>query len=317
MQYRNLSRDGPTVSAIGFGGMVLSPGVYDEVDDAQSRQTLRTGIENGLTFLDTADIYGDGHNERLLGQVLQNHRDDIVIATKFGMVLEGEAAGDVSMSRNGTPKHVRESVDGSLDRLGVDQIDLYYLHRVDPATPLEDTVQTMAELVDEGKVKHLGLSEVSGDELRRANEIHPITAVQSEYSLFHREPERDILQVCRELGVGFVPFSPLGRGLLTGNLDLEVTDGFRQSLPRFQEGNLERNLELAAQAKEIAMDVGVSLPQLALAWLLHQGDHIVPIPGTRSADHLKNNLAATDIELDETTLDRIEDVLPYGAVADS
>ncbi|WP_049915237.1 aldo/keto reductase [Natrialba taiwanensis] len=317
MQYRNLGEGGPTVSAIGFGGMVLSPGVYDEVDDAQSRRTLQAGIESGLTFLDTADIYGDGHNERLLSQVLQDHRDDLVVATKFGMVLEGEAAGDVQMSRNGTPEYVRESIDASLDRLGVDQIDLYYLHRVDPATPLEETVQAMAELVDEGKVKHIALSEVSGDELRRANDIHPITAVQSEYSLFHRDPERDILPVCRELGVGFVPFSPLGRGLLTGNLDLEVTDGFRQSLPRFQDENLERNLELAAQAKEVATDVGVSLPQLALSWLLHQGDHVVPIPGTRSADHLKSNLAAADIELDETTLDRIEDVLPYGAVADS
>lgn len=317
MQYRNLGEGGPTVSAIGFGGMVLSPGVYDEVDDGQSRRTLQTGIESGLTFLDTADIYGDGHNERLLSQVLQDHRDDLVVATKFGMVLEGEAAGNVSMNRNGTPEYVRESIDASLDRLGIDQVDLYYLHRVDPATPLEETVQAMAELVDEGKVKHIGLSEVSGDELRRANDIHPITAVQSEYSLFHRDPERDILPVCRELGVGFVPFSPLGRGLLTGNLDLEVTDGFRQSLPRFQDENLERNLELAAQAKEIATDVGVSLPQLALSWLLHQGDHVVPIPGTRSADHLKSNLAAADIELDKATLDRIEDVLPYGAVADS
>lgn len=317
MEYRNLSENGPTVSAIGFGAMGLSPGVYGTVDDTQSRQAIQAGIEDGLTLLDTADVYGDGHNERLLSQVINGRRDDLIVATKGGLVLEEDGTGNVSMQPQGTPEHIQEAIDASLDRLGIDQIDLYYLHRVDPATPLEESVHAMAELVAEGKVKHIGLSAVTGDELRRANDIHPITAVQSEYSLFHRDPERDVLPVCRELGVGFVAYSPLASGLLTGNLDLEVNEGVRQSFPQFQEGNLEYNLELAAQAKEIATDVGVSLPQLALAWLLHQRDHIIPIPGTANTAHVKDNLAAADVELDEATLDRLEDVLPYGAIADS
>lgn len=317
MEYRNLGENGPTVSAIGFGAMGLSPGIYGAVDDSRSRQAIQTGIDNGMTLLDTADVYGDGHNERLVGQVIEGNREDLFVATKGGLVLGADDTDEVSMSPDGTPEHIHEAIDASLDRLGVDRIDLYYLHRVDPATPIEESVRAMAELVDDGKVAHLGLSAVTEEELRRANEIHPITAVQGEYSLFHRDPEQDVLPVCRELGIGFVAYSPLASGLLTGNLDLEVEEGVRQSFPQFQNGNLEHNLDLAAQAKEVANDAGLSLPQLALAWLLEQGDHVVPIPGTANATHVRSNLEAADVKLDEATLNRIGDVFPYGAIADS
>lgn len=208
MEYRNLSENGPTVSAIGFGAMGLSPGIYGAVDDSRSRQAIQTGIDDGMTLLDTADVYGDGHNERLVGQVIEGNREDLFVATKGGLVLGADDTDEVSMSPDGTPEHIHEAIDASLDRLGVDRIDLYYLHRVDPATPIEESVRAMAELVDDGKVAHLGLSAVTEEELRRANEIHPITAVQGEYSLFHRDPEQDVLPVCRELGIGFVAYSP-------------------------------------------------------------------------------------------------------------
>jgi aryl-alcohol dehydrogenase-like predicted oxidoreductase len=293
---RQLGRNGPRVSAIGLGCMGISQS-YGEPDRAGGLATIRRALELGVTFFDTADVYGAGANEEVVGEALHDHREDVVLASKCGLVSgrAGEPSGV-----DGSPDHIRSACDASLRRLGVRTIDLYYLHRVDPRTPIEESVRAMAGLVEEGKVRYLGLSEVSASTLRRAHAVHPITAVQSEYSLWTRDPENGVLPVCRELGVGFVPFSPLGRGFLTGtvrSLGGFPEGDFRRGLPRFQTGNLERNLALADQLRSLAAAKGCTSAQLALAWVLAQGEDIVPIPGTKRPKYLEENVAALDLGL--------------------
>ena len=308
---------GLRVSAIGLGVMGMSE-FYGAADEAESLATLARALELGVTFWDTADAYGSGHNERLIGGFLarSGRRDTVVLATKFGFVREGGRMLGIS----GRPEYLRSACDASLARLGCDTIDLYYQHRVDPQVAIEETVGAMAELVRAGKVKALGLSEVSAASLRRAHAVHPIAAVQSEYSLWSRDPEREggILAACRELGVGFVPYSPLGRGFLTGKLkrleDL-ASDDFRLTTPRFERENFEKNLKLAAEVEAIAADVGCTPGQLALAWLLAQGESMVPIPGTKRRRYLEDNAGAVDVRLDAGLLARIDAVLPRGAAA--
>jgi aryl-alcohol dehydrogenase-like predicted oxidoreductase len=317
METRALGTGGLKVSAIGLGVMGMSE-FYGKPDEAENEATLARAVELGVTFWDTADAYGSGHNETMIGRFLaaRGWRDRIVLATKFGFVREGGRAVGVS----GKPEYVRSACEGSLSRLGFDAIDLYYQHRVDPAVPIEETVGAMAELVKAGKVRHLGLSECSAETLRRAHAVHPIAAVQSEYSLWSRDPERPggILEACRELGVGFVPYSPLGRGFLTGKVkrleDLGADD-FRHTTPRFARENFDRNLRLVAEVEAIAADKRCSPGQLALAWLLAQGDFIAPIPGTKRRKYLEDNAGAAGVRLDAADLARIDRVLPPGAAA--
>ncbi|OBZ17492.1 aldo/keto reductase [Bacillus sp. FJAT-26390] len=294
------------VSALGLGCMGMSPDYYGARDESESLLTLQYALEHGVNFWDTADVYGRGHNETLLSRILKDRRDDIVLATKFGFVVK-----DGKLGVDGTAKHVRESCEGSLKRLGVDHIDLYYLHRVDPNTPIEETVGAMAELVKEGKVRHLGLSEVSGDTLRRAHNIHPIAAVQSEYSLWSRDIEETTFLACRELGVGIVPYSPLGRGFLTGQFkkfeDFAEND-FRRGVPRFQGDNFQKNLDIVSEVESIAMEKGVKPASLALAWVLAQGTDIVPIPGTTRRHNLQTNIDALSIELTTEERRRIDSI---------
>jgi aryl-alcohol dehydrogenase-like predicted oxidoreductase len=302
------------VSALGLGCMGMSD-AYGAPDEGEALRTLDRALELGITFWDTADVYGLGANESLLGRALAGRRDRVELATKFGNVRDAEGRyGAV----DGRPEYARSACQASLARLGVERIDLYYLHRVDPAVPIEETVGTMAELVAEGLVAHLGLSEAAPSTIRRAHAVHPIAAVQSEYSLWHREPEREVLPALRELGIGFVPFSPLGRGLLAGALssaaDLDDAD-LRRSLPRFQGENLDRNLELAARVRELAAERRATAAQLALAWVLRQGDDVVPIPGTKRRTYLEQNAAALALELDEADLAALDDALPHGAAA--
>ncbi len=305
------------VSAIGLGVMGMSE-FYGTPDEAESIATLERAVELGVTFWDTADAYGSGHNERLIGAFLAERgwRDRVVLATKFGFVRKDGKMVGIS----GRPDYVRSACDASLERLGFETIDLYYQHRVDPQTPIEETVGAMAELVKAGKVKTLGLSEVSADTLRRAHAVHPIAAVQTEYSLWSRDPEREggILEACRELSVGFVPYSPLGRGFLTGKLkslaDLDADD-FRHTTPRFERENFERNLKLVAEVEAIASKKGCSPGQLALAWLLAQGENVVPIPGTKRRKYLEDNAGAVDVSLDAADLARIDELIPRGAAA--
>jgi len=317
MDRRSLGSAQLEVSAIGLGVMGMSE-FYGTPDGDECIATLERAVELGVTFWDTADAYGSGHNEELIGGFLAERgwRDRIVLATKFGLVREGGQVVGIS----GTPEYVREACDASLRRLGFDTIDLYYQHRVDPAVPVEETVGAMAELVKAGKVRALGLSEVSADTLRRAHAVHPITAVQTEYSLWTRDPEREggILAACRELGVGFVPYSPLGRGFLTGkvkSLDELGADDYRRTTPRFDRENFERNLRLVEQVEQIAAAKGCSPGQLALAWLLAQGDSIAPIPGTKRRKYLEDNAGATDVRLDTDDLARLDAALPRGAAA--
>ncbi len=305
------------VSAIGLGVMGMSE-FYGTPDEAESIATLERAVELGVTFWDTADAYGSGHNERLIGAFLAERgwRDRVVLATKFGFVRKDGKMVGIS----GRPDYVRSACDASLERLGFETIDLYYQHRVDPQTPIEETVGAMAELVKAGKVKTLGLSEVSVDTLRRAHAVHPIAAVQTEYSLWSRDPEREggILEACRELSVGFVPYSPLGRGFLTGKLkslaDLDGDD-FRHTTPRFERENFERNLKLVAEVEAIASKKGCSPGQLALAWLLAQGENVVPIPGTKRRKYLEDNAGGIDVSLDAADLARVDEVIPRGAAA--
>jgi aryl-alcohol dehydrogenase-like predicted oxidoreductase len=270
---------------------------YGPGDDQESIRTIHRSLDLGVTFLDTADVYGQGANERLVGQAIVERRHEVFLATKFGIVPGRDGMPN---SVDGSPRHVREACEGSLSRLGVDVIDLYYLHRVDPQTPIEDTVGAMADLIREGKVRFLGLSEASPATIRRAQRVHPISALQSEYSLWFREPETTVLPVCRELGIGFVPFSPLGRGFLSGLFttpDTLAANDVRRRLPRFQGDHLQQNLALGEQLTSIAREKGCSAAQLALAWLLHVGSDIVPIPGTKRRTYLEENTAAADLAL--------------------
>ncbi|MEU1787863.1 aldo/keto reductase [Streptomyces sparsogenes] len=301
------------VSAQGLGCMGMSHG-YGAADDAQSVETLGRALDLGVTLLDTSDFYGAGHNEELIGRAIAGRRDEVVLATKFGFA---NRLGEPTEIR-GDAAYVRQACEASLRRLGVDHIDLYYQHRVDPQVPIEETVGAMAELVRAGKVRHLGLSEAGAETIRRAHAVHPIAALQSEWSLWTRDLEAEIVPVCRELGIGLVPFSPLGRGFLTGRYSsvegLEETD-VRRTQPRFAEGNLERNLAIVARLNELAAEKGVTAGQLALAWVQHRGDDVVPIPGTRRQRYLEENLAALAIELSPDDLAAIEAAAPPERIA--
>lgn len=304
MKTRQLGSQGPVVSAIGLGCMTMSPVYGQTVDEAGAIETLERALELGVTFWDTADVYGVGHNEDLIGRVLKGRRDRVFLATKFGITRAGV---------NGSAAYVAEACDASLKRLGMETIDLYYLHRAEPGRPIEETVGAMAELVKQGKVRHLGLSEVSPETLERACKVHPVTAVQSEYSLWTRDPEAGILAACERLGVGFVPYSPLGRGFLTGEIrspdDFEEGD-WRRSNPRFMGDAFTRNLALVDKVKSLALGKGVTPSQLALAWVMSRSPHTVPIPGTRRRKYLEDNIGAVDITLTPKELADIDAAFP-------
>jgi aryl-alcohol dehydrogenase-like predicted oxidoreductase len=312
---RNLGSEGLVVSELGLGCMGMSE-FYGTGDEEESVTTIHRAIELGITFLDTADMYGPFTNEKLVGKAIADSRDEVVLATKFGNV-RGEDGSFLGVS--GKPDYVREACDASLSRLGVDHIDLYYQHRVDPETPIEETVGAMKELVEAGKVRYLGLSEAGSGTIRKAHAVHPISALQSEYSLFTRDVEDEILPTVRELGIGFVPYSPLGRGFLTGRWrsleDMPEDDTRSARFPRFAEENFKKNLELADRVREVADGKGITPGQLALAWLLAQGEDIVPIPGTKRRKYLEENAGAADVTLTEDDLASIEAAMPRGSAA--
>jgi aryl-alcohol dehydrogenase-like predicted oxidoreductase len=291
---------------------------YGDRDEDESIATLNRALELGITFFDTADAYGPHKNEELVGRVLKAHREQVVLATKFGILRDAEQPGFRGI--NGKPDYVKKACEGSLRRLQIDCIDLYYQHRVEPETPIEETVSAMAELVREGKVRFLGLSEAGAEAIRRAHAVHPITALESEYSLWTRDPEDEVLPVCRELGIGFVPYSPLGRGFLTGKIQKPEDlpdDDYRKTTPRFQGENFQRNLEIVKRVEEIAREKRCTPAQLALAWVLAQGQDIVPIPGTKRRKYLQENIGALDVDLTSKDLERIDEVAPKDAFAGS
>ena len=317
MKQRKLGNQGLVVSELGLGCMGMSE-FYGTADESEAIATIHRALELGVTFLDTADMYGVGHNEELVGKAIKDCRDQVIIATKFGNVRGSDGS---FLGVNGKPDYVRSACDASLKRLGVDVIDLYYQHRVDANTPIEETVGAMAELVQAGKVRYLGLSEAATATIRRAHAVHPISALQTEYSLWSREPEAEILPTCRELGIGFVPYSPLGRGFLTGKIksldDLSEGDYRAERYPRFQAENMQHNLELVQRVEQMAADKGVKAGQLALAWVLAQGEDLVPIPGTKRRTYLEENIGAATITLTQAELDQIGKALPLGiAVGD-
>jgi len=317
---RVLGKNGLKVSAIGYGAMVLE-GYYGAADETAAVDTIRHALDIGVNFIDTADAYGNGHNETLLARALKGRRDDCVLATKFGIVFDPDQKGTVfstgwgfSLSLNGTPAYTRRSLDSSLRRLGIDTIDLWYLHFPDPATPIEETVAAMAEGVRAGKVRHLGLSNVTPDQVRRAHAVHPIAAVQYEYSLWRREPEQELLPALRELGIGLVPWSPLGSGFLTGTVNQLAKDDFRNNNPKYAGNNLQANADRFAPLMALAKNLGITPAQLALAWLLHQGPDIVPIPGSRKPERVSENAAAANVRLSPEVLKQINAIAPAGAV---
>jgi len=314
MQTRTLGRNGLRVSTLGLGCMSMSE-FYGPSDQAESLATLERAFELGIDFLDTADMYGVGRNEELVGKAVRGRRDRVVIATKFGIE---RAADGTRLGINGKAPYVRSACEASLKRLGVETIDLYYQHRVDPGTPIEETVGEMAKLVKEGKVRHLGLSEASPDTIKRAHAVHPIAALQTEYSLWSRDPEDEILPLCRKLGIGFVPYSPLGRGFLTGQIkryeDL-AKDDFRRFNPRFQGENFEKNLELVRRVEALAKEKRCTPSQLALAWVIAQGEDVAPIPGTTRRKHLEENVGALEVRLTPEDLAAIDQVAPKGVAA--
>jgi aryl-alcohol dehydrogenase-like predicted oxidoreductase len=315
VEQRALGNEGLTVSAQGLGCMGMSE-FYGTADEAEAIQTIHRALDLGITMLDTADQYGTGANERLVGEAIGGRREEVVLASKFGIVRDPN--DPAARSVNGRPDYVIQACDGSLRRLGLDHIDLYYQHRVDPDVPIEETVGAMASLVDAGKVRFLGLSEAGVETIRRAHQVHPISALQSEYSLWTRDPEDEVLPLLRELGIGLVAYSPLGRGFLTGEIrspeDL-AEDDFRRSNPRFQGANFERNLELVRRVQEIAAEKDCTPGQLALAWVMAQGRDIVAIPGTKRRSYLEQNVAASELELTDEDLARIDEAAPHGAAA--
>ena len=314
MEKRKLGRNGPEVSALGLGCMGMSE-FYGTTDEGEAIATIQRALELGITFLDSADMYGPFTNEELVGRAIAGRRDEFVIATKFGN-MRGEQGEFLGI--NGSAEYVRSACEGSLRRLGVETIDLYYQHRVDLATPIEETVGAMAELVQEGKVRYVGLSEASPATIRRAHAVHPISALQNEYSLWTRDPEPEALPTVRELGIGFVAYSPIGRGFLSGRIrstdDLDAKD-FRRRGPRFQDENLRHNLALVGEVEALAAEKGVTPSQLALAWVLARGDDIVPIPGTKRRSYLEENAGAADVELTPEEIERLERAFPAGAAA--
>lgn len=316
MKYRLLGNNKLKVSSIGLGCMSVSP-FYGVPDENESIRTIHEAVEMGINFLDTSDLYGFGHSETLVGKAIKPMRDKVILATKGGLVLDKSNEKPVPKGVNTTPKYIRNALEKSMERLGTDYIDLYYLHRIDPITPIEETMKELVKLINEGKIRHIGLSEATTEQIKEAHSIYPITALQSEYSLWFRDIEKEMLPLCRELGIGFVPFSPLGRGFLTGKIksveSLKEYD-FRKGLPRFSEENINKNYYIICKLEEIAKEKHCTVSQISLAWLLSKGDDIVPIPGISKLSHLKENITATNVVLTQSDIDRLDNICPEGSI---